>query len=317
MITVIVAVYNVERYIRNCLESILKQSFRDFELLLVDDGSTDAGIDTALEVLEKCDISWRILEKQNGGQSSARNFGLRQAKGDYVVFIDSDDVIHEDFLKRLMEHMNEDIDFTFCGFSYVKSPVAPVDDDPNFVLYDKDALIDAFLKRTISFVVPSMLFRKEFLLENELLFREDIRFSEDQLFIWEVLFKSHQAVYLPAKLYGYYLRESSIMTGSAYERIVTGHEVFKAFCEELENKYPEYEKKIALILPRWQLGTLYTAASLLDYKDYKQIYQMMEGRSLFKRVAGIGEKKAYALAAVSSFSVAALYKLCKRMDLNG
>ena len=72
-----------------------------------------------------------------------------------------------------------------------------------------------------------------------------------------------------------------------------------------------------MILPRWELGTLYTSANLLDYPDYKKIYQMMDGRSVLKRVMGIKEIKAYLLATVCSMSPRFLYELCKRMNLNG
>lgn len=317
MISVIVPLYNVEKYILNCLRSISDQTYRDFELILVDDGSKDDSASVAEKYLKTCDLNYKVLKKENGGQSSARNYGLKEAKGEYVIFLDSDDVVSPHFLERLLEHFDEKTNLSFCSYQYVKSQTPPDEEKREKVIFEKKELIEGFLKRTIAFVVPSMLFRKSFLLENDLWFRENIRYSEDQPFIWEAFFKADRAIYHPERLYGYYLRESSIMTGSPYDRITKGLNVFSRFCDELREKYPEYSREISMILPRWELGTLYTSANLLDYPDYKKIYQMMDGRSVLKRVMGIKEIKAYLLAGVCSLSPRFLYELCKRMNLNG
>lgn len=317
MISLIIPLYNVEKYITKCLESILAQDLRDFELILVDDGSRDRSVETARSILEGKDLRWQILQKENGGQSSARNLGLKKAIGEYVVFMDSDDVVSPDFLSRLSDAMTADTDFSFCGYRYVKEQIPCTDDDERIISFSKPELIEAFLKRTISFVVPSMMFRRDFLLKNGLFFREEIRYSEDQLFIWEAIFSSERSSYLPRKMYGYYLREHSIMTGSPYDKIVKGYEVYASFCKELEQKYPEYSGQIRLILPRWQLGTLYTSASLMDKDEFCDVYYMMDGKTMISRIAGIGEIKAYALALVCSLSPNLLYSLCRKVDLNG
>ena len=119
MISVIVPVYNVEKYITKCLESIANQSYKDFELLLVNDGSRDNSIDIARDYLQDISIDWKVINKENGGLASARNTGLVNAKGDYVVFIDSDDCLHKDFLSFLLNSIElNDYDFSFCNFKY-------------------------------------------------------------------------------------------------------------------------------------------------------------------------------------------------------
>ncbi len=317
MISVVVAVYNVEKYLEKCLRSILEQSFQDFELILVDDGSKDKSINVAETVLKDSGKDYRVIKKENGGQSSARNAGLKAAKGEYVVFIDSDDVISKDFLSSLYGVFEDDMDFSFCGFKYVKTQDAPEDNDEGRMKLSKDELIDVFLKRSIDFVVPSMLIKRDFLLNNDLFFREEIRYSEDQLFIWEVIFSAEKAVYLNKRMYGYYHRPQSIMTGSPYQKIVNGFHVYSDFCKELEERYPQYTDKISMILPRWELGTLYSAASLMDYEEYRDLYKMMEAEKILKKIKGISEIKAYLLALVSRISPRLLYELCRRMDLNG
>ncbi len=318
MISVIVPVYNVEKYICTCLESILKQSCQDFELILVDDGSTDDSIELAKEYLRNKDVIYRIVEKENGGLASARNAGLAAASGDFVSFIDADDAISEDFLEKLLKAIQEnDADFSFCAFSFVKKQIPPQDSSLDIRVFSQQELLETFLKRTIDFVVPSMLFKKDFLTGNGLYFDEKIRFSEDQPFIWNVLLHQHKAVYLYRKMYGYYIRENSIMTATSYERLVNSYLEYKENIAAAFEPYPQYRDIACRIVPRWKLGTLYTAASLLNYEKYRKLYEIMEGRKILQQIKGIGEKKACLLAAVSFCSPHMLYALCKRLNLNG
>ena len=317
MISVVVSLYNVEKYIVACLSSIVQQTFRDFELILVDDGSTDNSVSVAKEYLEKTGTDYRLILKKNGGQSSARNTGLKESKGEYIVFIDSDDVISKDFLEILINAFQDDVDFTFCNYEFVKTQDPPIDYDERSSVFSKNEMITQFLKRTIGFVVPSMMFKRSFLIDNNLFFRENIRFSEDQMFIWETIFACRRVNYLYRKAYGYYVREQSIMTGSPYNKIVSGFNVYFEFCNELKQKHPEYTKEISMILPRWELGTLYSSASLLEYEEYLKVYRMMNGKEIFSKIASINEIKTYLLGTVCFLSPKLLYKLCRRLDLNG
>ena len=318
MISVIVPVYNVERYIVNCLKSIVDQDYTDFELLLVNDGSKDNSIEYAKDYLKGTDINWRVIDKENGGLASARNAGIREAKGDYISFVDADDVWFHDFLSSLLKEIEkDDYDFSFCNFEFVKEQKAPIDDNNNVVEFTREELLKAFLKRTIGFVVPSMMFKKSFLADQGLFFDEKIRFSEDQPFIWNVILHSNRTVYLYKKMYGYYVRENSIMTSSSYDKIMNSFEEYSEYTDKLFKQYPEYADITDKALPRWELGSLYTSADLMNYEDYKKIYDAMSGKTILKRIKGIGEIKAYLLAAVSCLSPRLLYKLCRKLNLNG
>ena len=119
LISIIVPVYNSEKYIVQCVQSILNQTFQDFELILVDDGSTDRSQVLLSSLLSSFPQKISYFFKKNEGVSSARNYGLRQARGKYVSFIDSDDYICEDFLQRLVTAAEEDdIDLVMSGISF-------------------------------------------------------------------------------------------------------------------------------------------------------------------------------------------------------
>ena len=108
-ISVIVPVYNTEKYLRQCIDSILAQTFTDFELLLINDGSTDGSGAICDEYAQK-DSRVRVFHQENGGVSSARNVGLDNARGEWITFCDSDDTIDESFLETMIEDCNQNID---------------------------------------------------------------------------------------------------------------------------------------------------------------------------------------------------------------
>ena len=114
-ISIIVPAYNVEKYIRRCIDSILEQTYENFELLLVDDGSTDSTFDILNEYKKK-DSRVRVFHKKNGGQGSARNVALNNITGDYIGFVDSDDYIKKDMYQVLLENIIKyDCDIAICG----------------------------------------------------------------------------------------------------------------------------------------------------------------------------------------------------------
>lgn len=97
--SIIVPVYNVEKFIKKCIISIVSQTYKDFELIIVNDGTKDDSVKIARALLQNSQVNWRIIDKANGGQGSARNVGIRAAVGEYLVFVDSDDYIDEKMLE--------------------------------------------------------------------------------------------------------------------------------------------------------------------------------------------------------------------------
>ena len=122
-VTIIVPVYNVEKYLTCCIGSILSQSFKDFELLLIDDGSSDLSGEICDDYVEK-DARIRVFHKENGGVSSARNLGLENAQGEWICFIDSDDWVEVDFLKELIQYDSFDLVVGGCeGVGFLRKKI--------------------------------------------------------------------------------------------------------------------------------------------------------------------------------------------------
>ena len=116
MISVIVPVYNVEEYLEECLESIRKQTYQDIEVILVNDGSTD-GSQAICERYCQMDKRFRLINQKNQGQSVARNRGVKESLGEYIMFVDSDDVVSLGLLEQLMKYMSDGIDIVECNIT--------------------------------------------------------------------------------------------------------------------------------------------------------------------------------------------------------
>lgn len=116
-VSVIIPVYNAEKYLRKCLDSVLAQSFADFEVLLINDGSTDGSGKICDDYAQK-DARVKVFHKENGGVSSARNLGLDNATGDWIVFVDSDDYVEKNYFEVINNNLSQEIDVLV--FSYWK-----------------------------------------------------------------------------------------------------------------------------------------------------------------------------------------------------
>ena len=151
-ISVIVPIYKVEKYLRRCVNSILRQSYTKLEILLIDDGSPDACPEIC-EAYAKTDSRVRVIHKENGGLSSARNTGLEIAEGEYIAFVDGDDYIHSEMLKQLYHALKDtDADLSVCNLQYVNEEGYKIPTYPDTII--ENELLNAdedFLKSQKNF----------------------------------------------------------------------------------------------------------------------------------------------------------------------
>ena len=224
MISVIIPVYNVEKYLAECIDSVLCQSTSDYEIILVDDGATDSSGRMCDEYAQK-DPRIRVLHQVNGGLSAARNTGLKAARGEYVYFLDSDDYIEPcalDHLATTAKQEQADVVF-FDGYvffdgcaeddsvsRYIRKETYPPQNGRKMLL----RLLNFEEYRT---AVPLMLFRTSYLLENNLWFLEGI-IHEDELFTFLVYNANGLVAHCHEQLYARRIRPASIMTSSGAMR---------------------------------------------------------------------------------------------------
>ena len=215
LFSVVVPVYNVERYLSICLDHLRGQGFSDFEVICVDDGSTDSSCRIA-EMHAALDPRITILKKENGGVSSARNAGMRAARGEYILFADSDDYLGYGALEVIAEVVrDEDPDIvTFgadCIPSWTVSPWLEWCLSPRDVIYDKFDQAILFEEASAPFSWRTV-FKRDFLIENNIWYKETLPLGEDEVFLFEAYPCSKKTVFISDKLYSYRLsRKGSAM----------------------------------------------------------------------------------------------------------
>ncbi|MDO4738516.1 MAG: glycosyltransferase family 2 protein [Bacteroidales bacterium] len=214
-VSIIIPVYNVEKYIIRCMESVRCQTYTDVEVILVDDCGTDASISLVQRFIKDNElIAWKIIHHQkNMGLSVARNTGIQAATGRYVYFLDSDDTISKDCLSVLVDNIENDTDYTMAMFDNVP----PQNVFPNFGngAYLQSDIIEKYIRKEIPWNSVNRLIRKSFLLDNGLFFKEGI-ISEDLM--WNFLLLSYvRKVNLVEKItYHYFVNQNSIMRSCNY-----------------------------------------------------------------------------------------------------
>ena len=192
MISIIVPVYNTSMYLKECVESILNQTYSKIEVVIVDDGSTDNSLAICKEYRDK-DKRVRIFHKENSGVSSARNLGLRMAEGDYISFCDSDDVVKPDLYWTLLQKLKDTGADRVCGgYEYLypdnhRLYCKPRKDDGIYKCSDliKVMIDDGTLSGFLFSGVNNSLFKSEIIKQNHIGFKENVKYNEDSLFSFE------------------------------------------------------------------------------------------------------------------------------------
>lgn len=221
MFSVIVPIYNVQEYLEKCIESILEQSYKDFELLLIDDESTDQSAEIC-DAYAKKDNRIVVIHKTNGGVSAARNTGIRNAKGNYVVFVDGDDFIDKDYLNAFVQYAEKGIDYIQCGYKRVKKDgeiicIKPVRNRNEIMQNDENRYKEAvrvITMRNGGWEVWRTAIRLDFLKGHSIDFIEGYNYGEDLVFSVKVALMAKQFVSFDYNGYSYVLRTGSMIDRS-------------------------------------------------------------------------------------------------------
>jgi glycosyltransferase involved in cell wall biosynthesis len=210
-ISVIIPVYNVEKYLRRCLDSVINQTFRDLEIICVNDGSTDSSSEI-LEEYKSKDERIIVINKVNGGLSSARNAGMKVAQGEYIGFVDSDDWIDLDFFEKLyVAAKKHDADAACTGIKrvYSSGKVLKKLDFSEEILLRKCSEKYSYLEIPKKCYVWNKIYKKSEVERQNLLFKEGVTF-EDCYFTIRFLYHSDKIVAVPNIYYNYWVNNKSI-----------------------------------------------------------------------------------------------------------
>lgn len=282
-ISVIVPIYNMEKLMRKCLDSILAQTFQDYECLLIDDGSKDGSPAICDEYAAK-DARFKAFHKPNGGLSDARNYGLAHANGEYTIFFDPDDWVDEDCLKDMYAKAQEtNTDMVMCDLWY---------NDPYRQRYSKqeptslnhlDVLKDLITGKVYGFTVTKLI-RKELYEKYVIHYPVGMYGCEDQYTMCKLLKNDIKIAYLP-KAYYHYMHygnatQSRRYDEKTYQQDVKIRDMFVELLADTPYKQLAYEKKSLAILSRaFHFGrNQYSSRSFKrQFFDYKPVIKNSSG----------------------------------------
>lgn len=267
LISIIVPVYNAEISLPRAIESVINQSHEDWELILINDGSLDGSAEICEKFASK-DNRIKVYHLENGGVSNARNVGIRRSTATYLTFLDADDYLLPDFIKKIIPENN--VDFVLCGFSIVHDKNFSPSSESINLLDENSKLID-LLQNPYYLDTPwAKLFKREIILENNVLFNTSLRLSEDTLFTYEYLYFCNTVKIINNVLYIY----DGVWGGTNNKYSLSSEELI-ILSESLNNAISALNEKFKINYCNYSKG--FHLAKLKDlfnlYND-KEIYEL-------------------------------------------
>lgn len=282
LFSIIVPVYNVKPYLRQCLDSIMAQTYKDFEVIIVDDGSTDGSSDVCDEFA--VDKRVVVIHKQNGGLVSARKAGIKEAKGNYVCFVDSDDYIGTDYLEnfaKIIEQHNPEIVAISCTrFTGEEQRIYKNGCESGMYVGDKldeiksrliyDEKIGGFNLGIILYSMWSKCFKYEIISKELSVAREDIVLGEDMMVSMPLIYNASSL--FVSDYSGYYYRNNATSIVNTHRK--GGFIKTIDLTNLLEKKMPKHKKQLSHYLLNLMISYIFSSA--LNSKTYKEFIDDIE-----------------------------------------
>lgn len=288
LVSVIIPVYNVEAYLPECVESVRRQTYPYWELLLIDDGSKD-GSPGICDDFQRKDPRIRVIHKENEGPSSARNLGIDSARGDYIAFVDSDDLIDSEMLEQMVEKIvRYHTDLVLCGYkrfhpswrrSYQLSPYSLV------ILQGLPELASVYERPETNMFGVSIwakLYRKDILWENRIRFREDVNYEEDCLFNLDY-FRHVRTTAVLRDIF-YFYRQMDVSLSKGYRRdgfgfLVQGYHGRQKLLEELGMETAGARNIFMIVVKTTLVKIFHSALSREEkYEEYRKVMEWEESQ---------------------------------------
>lgn len=277
LITIVVPIYNTEKYLKKCIDSIISQTYKNIEIILVNDGSTDNS-KKICEEYEKKDDRIKLINKKNGGQGSAKNVGIDAATGNYIGFVDSDDYIDEDMFETLYNLcIKNEADISMVAFNKVidGKVMKTIDFNGETIIFDKfNAIKELLLDREIKNYSWNKLFKKE--IYNDVRFSENLKYEDIEITV-RLFEKINRLAYKKISKYYYVQRNNSTVNSKKYSNLKDYLTVTKQRYEYLKNKDILIEKYNALgfitnMIILYKDSVTYDIPEL--YNDFKNNYKL-------------------------------------------
>ncbi|MDD7389306.1 MAG: glycosyltransferase [Lachnospiraceae bacterium] len=316
LVSVIIPVYNVEQYLDRCIQSVVDQSYHNLEIILVDDGSKDS---SGKKVDEWSEVDNRIvpIHRVNGGLSAARNTGIAAARGEYILFVDSDDWIHTDMIYSMVCNLSK-AEIVSCGMiRATDTECIPIEWFDKEMVISAEEAIDLLVDNTIftSHVIRNMYPRGVF---------DTIKFPEGRIFedirVTHKLFQMVKKIcIIPDAYYYYYVRDNSISNVVKLKNKLEWYDALKERADDLINSNPEYQEKIkaqmAVVISLAMVQDTFTETEKKEFKnDIDDVHKFLKDACTKKSVKKYASKSQYLyymIARIFSFSANKVYRIIR------
>lgn len=247
-ISIVIPVYKVGQYIENSMKSICNQTFKDIDVLLVDNNTPDNSIEIAENVLKKSNIDYRVVRQTIQGLPAARNMGIREAKGEWIISIDPDDTVSPRFLSDLYEcATNNNLNIVFSKYAEVGADTLFDFREENkeavTEFYNKEEVLKLLLVRKLPLMISNMFFKKDAFIQKGCWFDEDVILGADLINLWRILLNTERIAYINKVLYNHFERPDSLMTAPGWKKIDSNIMGYKRLREYVKANYSEQMSK--------------------------------------------------------------------------
>lgn len=287
-VSIIVPVYNTSSYVTSCLKSLQEQTYQNIEILVMNDGSTDESEKIIKELQEK-DNRIKYFYQENKGVSSARNLGILKATGEYLCFVDSDDMVSTTFVEDFLSILSSEVDLVATSITSLSNQEESVT-TPIIKEYEKEKKYDILYDEFSGYLCNKM-FRSSIIKEKKLFLAEDISMCEDILFLYQYLIFSKKVVGLSKKNYFYRLNQKTASNDFQNEKWFS---IFTSLQRiyDLRDYYPEnILKKIIYSLHKALLEGEYRLSYLEENQKEEKKKQLKEVKQLLKEIPTKMERK--------------------------
>ena len=274
LVSVIIPVYNVEEYIEKCLNSVVNQTYKKIEIIIIDDGTQD-GAGKICDDYAKKDNRIKVIHQNNRGLSAARNVGIDKAKGKYIAFIDSDDYVNEKYIELLLADIVENnADISVCGYNDV-TPAKKLRTGEESCCYLLSKQLD------LDIVAWNKIYRRDLFIENDIRYPEG-RLHEDNLTTYKLYSRARKVSYISESLYNYVIREGSITTSDKKRtrQLIEKEKAAKEAALYLDNSSEKLKNAASYsLLLSWFRFIDCSLANMIDVSYYERYRKLVLSKS--------------------------------------
>ncbi|WP_405174894.1 glycosyltransferase family A protein [Paenibacillus sp. FSL H8-0261] len=298
-VSIIVPVFNAAKYIEGLLDTILNQTHKNIEIILVDDESRDNSVDIIKESLNSIDCEYYLIQQTNSGAASARNHGLNYATGDYVVFVDADDLLHNRYIELLLKvALTTNSDIAICGFMNFMDEnhtnlIADVSED--FEILDQEKATVDFALGLLKTNHWAMLYNKNLLILNNLQYPTNFKYGEDVYFATNCMAYSKKIAIIHDQLYFYRSTNTSLMGNITNDINTYVNNSMNIKIEQekiIQEKCPTcFDKYTYFAIPRVVFSLVNNISVRYSYIEYRDICKTINARDNLRRLIKFPDKK--------------------------